>query len=288
VLTLFTVPKPFEGHIGVIQRNAIQSWRALGPACQIFLCGDEVGTEDAASSLGVDRIPEVERNAFGTPLLSSIFAAVEARADRPLLGYVNADILLLSDFSDAVRRIAAARRRFLMVGQRWDLDVTEPLDFQSPGAEQKLRALVDRSGTLHPPSGSDYFVFPRGALGPLPPFAVGRPGWDNWMIYRARSLQWPVVDATESARIVHQNHGYTHVKQGTGDAWEGPEADRNRELIGPGERIFTLADVTHRLTPKGLKRALSPAHLKRRLRTMAVFHPALGRVYRMLRPAARG
>jgi hypothetical protein len=285
VLTIFTVPKPFEGHIGVIQRNAVRSWRALRPACQVILCGDERGTKEAAASLGADCIPDIERNSFGTPLLSSVFAAVESRAEHPLLCYVNTDILLLSDFVDAARKVAAAKRRFLMVGQRWDLDVAEPLDFEG-GWEARLRGLVESAGTLHPPSGSDYFVFPRGALGPLPPFAVGRPGWDNWMIYRARSLKWPVVDATEVARIVHQNHAYGHVKQGTGDAWEGPEADRNLELIGAGERIFTLADVTHRLTPGGLKRALSPAHLKRRLRTMAVFHPVLGRVYRLLRPAA--
>jgi hypothetical protein len=33
VFTLFTVPKAFEGHIGVIQRNAFGSWARLRPAC---------------------------------------------------------------------------------------------------------------------------------------------------------------------------------------------------------------------------------------------------------------
>ena len=28
MLTIFTIPKPFIGHIGVIQRNAIMSWLA--------------------------------------------------------------------------------------------------------------------------------------------------------------------------------------------------------------------------------------------------------------------
>jgi hypothetical protein len=30
-LTIFAVPKPFEGHIGMIQRNAIRSWKGLRP-----------------------------------------------------------------------------------------------------------------------------------------------------------------------------------------------------------------------------------------------------------------
>ena len=31
MLTIFTIPKPFVGHIGVIQRNAIISWLNLSP-----------------------------------------------------------------------------------------------------------------------------------------------------------------------------------------------------------------------------------------------------------------
>ena len=287
MLTIFTVPKPFDGHIGIIQRNAVQSWLRLRPACQVLLCGDEAGTAEAAATLGVDRIPAVDRNEFGTPLLSSVFAAAETQAAYGLLCYVNADILLLSDFAEAARRVAASKRRFLMVGQRWDLDVTEPLAFGEKDWERELRARVEQRAALHPPSGSDYFVYPRGALGGLPPFAVGRPGWDNWMIYDARRRRVPVVNATEATLVIHQNHAYGHVKQSTGEAWEGPEGDRNRELIGGGDRIFTLADATHRLTSAGLGRALTPAHLKRRLRTLAVFVPVLGRIYRILRPAAR-
>ena len=287
MLTIFTVPKPFAGHIGIIQRNAIGSWSRLQPACQVILCGNEAGTAEAAAALGVGRIPDVERNEFGTPLLSSVFAAAEAKGAHSLLCYVNADILLLSDFVEAARRVAESKRRFLMVGQRWDLDVKEPLDFESRDWEGALRSRVKRSGSLHPPSGSDYFVYPRGSFGPLPAFAVGRPGWDNWMIYRARDRKSAVVDATEATLVIHQNHAYGHVKQATGPAWEGPEADRNLMLIGGDERIYTLSDATHRLTPAGLRRALSPAHLKRRLRTMAVVGPALGRLRRLLRPTAQ-
>jgi hypothetical protein len=287
MLTIFTVPKPFDGHIGVIQRNAIQSWLRLHPACQVLLCGDEAGTADAAATLGADRVPSVETNEFGTPLLSSVFASAESRAQHGLLCYVNADILLLSDFVEAARRVAEAKRRFLVVGQRWDLDVTEPLEFGDPRWENDLRARVDRAGALHPPSGSDYFVYPRGTLGALPAFAVGRPGWDNWMIYRARRDKVPVVDATEATLVIHQNHAYGHVKQATDGAWEGPEGDRNRDLIGGSDRVFTLADATHRLTHDGLRRAMTPTHLKRRLRTLAVFVPALGRIYRILRTSLR-
>jgi len=37
MLTLFTIPKAFQGHTGVIQRNAIRSWTLLRPECEIIL-----------------------------------------------------------------------------------------------------------------------------------------------------------------------------------------------------------------------------------------------------------
>ena len=275
MLTIFSVPKPFEGHIGLIQRNAIRSWRLLRPECQVLLCGNEAGTAEVAAEMGAEWIPDVERNDFGTPRLDSVFAAAEARARFPLLCYVNADIVFLSDLIEAARRAARARPRFLMVGQRWDLDLTEAIPFEREGWERDLRDLVARSGRLHDPSGSDYFLYPRGAIGVLPPFAVGRPAWDNWVIYRARCLRLPVMDATAATLVIHQNHPYGHVKQATDNTWEGPEAEQNRELVGGIERVFTLADATHRITPTSVDRALDRAHLKRRVRTAMVLNPAL-------------
>lgn len=267
VLTIFTVPKPFEGHVGIIQKNAIGSWKRLRPECQVILCGDEPGTKEVAAELGAKWVPAVERNEFGTPLVSSVFRLAEERAAHRVLCYVNADIVLLSDFIAAGRTVAAAKRRFLMVGQRWDLDITEQLALDDDW-EAQLRERVKLAGTLHPAWGSDYFVYPRGTIGPLPPFAVGRPGWDNWMIYRARSRRIAVVDASACTVVIHQNHDYGHVRGGTGGTFEGPEAVLNLALIGDASRLFTPSDATHRLTSAGLDplRGWTIDDLKRRVR----------------------
>ena len=39
MLTLFSTPKHFRGHIGVIQRNALQSWKLLHVDVQVFDIG---------------------------------------------------------------------------------------------------------------------------------------------------------------------------------------------------------------------------------------------------------
>ena len=273
-LTLFSVPKPFRGHIGIIQRNAIQSWKLLRPLPEIILFGKDEGIAEAAQQFAVRHVPDVACNEYGTPLLNDLFTRAQRLAGHGLLCYVNADIILMSDFAEAVQRLARRRRRFLMIGQRWDTDLCQRLDCTGDW-ESRLRSYAVSQGTLHPPTGVDYFVFPRETGWEIPPFAIGRTVWDNWLIYRARALGLSVIDATEAVMAIHQNHDYRHLPPEAGDAWKGPEARRNLELAGGGEYRFTLDDVTHKLTPARLTLALEQKYLERHLETLPRLYPRL-------------
>jgi FkbM family methyltransferase len=284
VITIFSIPKAFKGHSGLIQSNAVQSWKALGEEVEIFLCADDEGVEDAARRYGVRFAGGVERNEFGTPILRSAFDRVLGATDNGILCYVNADIILLRDFVAGVR--AVKMPRFFMVGQRWDLDVQFAIDFARPDWERELVDYADKHGQWHPPYGSDYFVFSRdNQLCDLPPFAVGRPGWDCWFIYRARSLRMPVIDATGTVRPIHQNHDYRHVPKVSGSTtdgkdWSGPETDRHRSLIGSVEHYFTPGDATHRLTRDGVRLALDYERLRQRWRRWPTLNPRVGPIAR--------
>jgi len=119
----------------------------------------------------------------------------------------------------------------------------------------------------------DYFVFPREIDFNMPPFVVGRPTWDNWLVYKARSIGLPVIDMSDSAYIVHQNHDYSHVQKGSGKSYDGPEAEINKILYKfKGER-FGTKDATYRLDEKGLKRALRLKYLRRHFDTITIFKP---------------
>ena len=86
-LTIFTAPKPFTNpHIALIQRNAIRSWLSLGPQVEVILLGEEDGLAEAAAELGVKHLPEVARNASGTPLVSSMFDLARQHSTSPLAG----------------------------------------------------------------------------------------------------------------------------------------------------------------------------------------------------------
>ena len=278
MLTIFTVPKPFRGHIEIIQRNAIQSWSRLHPACELILCGDDPGVKEAAAEFKAKHIPDISRNEYGTPLLNSVFTEVPKIASHRLMCYVNADIILLSDFIRAVERIVFPR--FLMVGRRWNINIAEPWDYDQPDSEQQLRNYVAEHGIIDTPDAIDYMAFSHDdALTRLPSFAVGRPGWDNWFIQHARKISIPVIDATAVVEAIHQAHDYSHVPQQKGEKWEGPEADCNRDLMGGGELPFTILDATHIMTSKAIETAFCHNYLK--------FHWQPSRILQLLVRAKR-
>lgn len=279
LVTLVSVPRGFDSPVARAQRNAINSWRALGDEVEILLCGNDDGVADIAASVGATHVPDIDLSAWGTPMLNSVLSVTAATARARLVCYINTDIILVSDFVATIRRVR--RRRFLMVGQRWDLDVADDLTFDDPGVGA-LRSRVARDGILHPPAGSDYFVYPANLQWNSPPLVIGRGSWDNWLIYRARALRTPVIDATSSITAIHQNHDYGHIKDRRDAYWSNPEADINVELVGP-DRVFDLLDATHALTGTALHRHLDRPHLRRRFDRLRILHPWVWRATLPLR-----
>jgi len=280
-LTVFSLPKGFvDPHISLIHRNAVRSWVALGDEVEVILMGDDPGVEEAAAAAGAIHIGEPAKNEFGTPLLDWAFGQAARRGTGDWLCYVNADIILLEDFLAAVRRLPS--KPLLGIGQRWDCDITESLTFD--GQDDSLASWARSKGSLDLGSGSDYFVFPRATDFGIPPFAVGRPGWDNWMMGRTLELGFPLIDMTPTTTVIHQNHDYGHVAARSGSNWEGPEADRNRELGGwLNQYIHSPANATDILTAAGLRPARSTRHLRAKAEEFVALRPVAAPIRRGLR-----
>jgi hypothetical protein len=315
MITLFACPKSFQGHIDVIQRNAIKSWTLLTPRPEIILLGDDEGVAEICSEFDLIHVADIEKNKYGTPLVRSVFQTGQERASHPIVCYVNSDIILMSDFLPAVETSAARFPEFLMVGQRWDLDIENEWDFASRDWETHLRTLLAQIGVLHAQTAMDFFAFPRGMYSEIPSFAIGRTRWDNWLMWRARSKGIPVVDATAAATIVHQNHEYVSGKvtvlgdEGPSDMWHspenaadsvmhldrklvrlGPEAQWNNALA-PGERgVLDIWVATWMMDGQGALRrrplTLTPAYLKYQLKWVVPLQcPTVGKLYRSLASA---
>jgi hypothetical protein len=252
MLTLLTSPKPFRGHIGVIQRNAIQSWKLVHPNAEVILFGEEEGVEETARELGVRYFSQVKRNVFGTPYLASILDGARELTRNTLLCYINCDIILLPDFRAALERLVPLNSNFLMAGRRWDTEITESLDFSHLDWSAGLRRRALIANRQRAPRWIDYFVFSRDLYAQnTPPLVIGRAGFDNWMIWQARSVGARVIDVSLAVVAIHQNHDYAHHPEGEKGIYEGEEARQNFVHM-QGGRYATLENATHRLTPSGL------------------------------------
>jgi hypothetical protein len=258
MLTIFTTAKPFRGHSGIIQRNALQSWKVLHRDIEVILFGNDEGAAEVAEEFGLRHEAHVERNQWGTKRLDCMFARAQAIARHEILCYINCDIILMQDFCRAVERVRAMHREFLMVGRRWDTDVTEPLAFtradgEATEWEAELRGLAVRSGRQCKAEWIDYFAFTRGLYGAdMPPFVL-RVFWDNWLVWKALDAGKPVIDASRAVMAVHQNHDYSYHPQGKAGIWSGEEAGLNGQLAGGWRHLRTIADATEVLPPENLR-----------------------------------
>ena len=227
MITFVTIPKPFEGHVGMIQRNAIASWLHVTPSPRVILAGDEAGVAETAASLGVDHVSALARNDRGTPLLDDAFRLADEHAQGGLICFVNSDILLPPALGRAAALVRARSDRFLVIGECRNARVDDPVDPASLDWES-----LWRQGRRRGADALDYFLFTPGLYADVPPFAVGRTVWDP----------------DRSISLAGQIGSLVKVRV-------SPEADENRRLAGGGrERLYSRFDATHRLTSRGLIR----------------------------------
>jgi hypothetical protein len=219
-LTLFTVPKSFEGIWETIQLNSLKSWFSLIPTPIVYLLGDK-------KDLGNRKYKylSVKKSTLGTPLLPSVLEALQSTKTTDTVVLINADIILNQDFPDTIDRIKehpgfSSKPNYFMVGNRWDLK--------------------DGILTKHPASGLDFFVWNKTFLKfeEAPNLVYGRTSWDNWLPWYARSRGCLLVDITKGVTIVHQSHDYSHSKE---NVWTGSEAQQN-QLLTVNKRL-TIKDA---------------------------------------------
>lgn len=211
-VTFFTVIRPFVGEFDSIQRLSIASWMSAIPVSETLIFGAREGAEETCWALGAKHIPDVAANEHGTELVNDVFGQAQELAQYDLLCEISADIVLGGDFVHALQGLEGVQRPFV-VGQRWDVTTDNGLE-------------------LHPPCGIDYFLFRRGTLGEIPPFAVGRSAYDQWLVWAAVN-RWgcTTIDATETITALHQHHGHPEYGDKAG-LLQSEEVAANRALAG--------------------------------------------------------
>jgi len=223
------------------------------PDAEVILFGEDEDAAGVAKELGIRHEAHTEKGEGGSNRADYMFARAEAIARHDVLCYANCDIIFLRDFFPALQRVVAAHREFLMVGRRWDIEITRLCEFEHPDWQKQTRELVLRTGKRRTPDWLDYFVFSRGLFPDLPALVVGRVFWDNWIAWKALEMKKAVVDVSAVVTAVHQNHDYRHHPQGKAGVWHGEEAGANYRLAGGWKHLRTIADAKEVLDAEGLK-----------------------------------
>ncbi len=272
MITFLTTFKPFGGDDALRQRNALLSWLALHQDVEVLVFGRSPGLAPLVQELGLVHYPDVACIDDRLPRVDVIFDIAQRYGKHELQAYVNGDIVLGPDFLVALQRIRF--RPFLMVGQRWDTRVPAHLADAHPLELAEFRADALRCGSMHNPSGIDYFAYRRGTLGRIPPLAVGAVSWDNFMIEHCRRGGIPVIDSTPQVLAIHQDHGYALSPGGEKTTVDSPAADHNRQIVGSTLSPYTVLDGSHLLTSRALIPAwVSHRHLRHRLLSLPVRCP---------------
>lgn len=152
-------------------------------------------------------------------------------------------------------------KRFILSCSTWEISLEKEINFDSSDWEKDLLTLVQKKARPPVSIGMDLFLFCRGTYKNIPLFALGRTGWDNWLIFKARAKRIPLIDASRFILSVHPDHeDSTH----SGAYKVNAECLLNQRLTGWWPRTFIGQDATYilgkdgRLYKKGIFSLLKP------------------------------
>ncbi|MAL65480.1 MAG: hypothetical protein CMF94_05200 [Candidatus Marinimicrobia bacterium] len=250
MITIFCTPKNFEGIFDIIQKNAIRSWRHLSNDIEIIIFGDSKGAKEISDEVEGIYYPDVKCSKNGVPLLSDLFLKANAVASYNILLFINSDILLPKKVISVVKKANNVLAKFLLIGYRFDLRIEELINFDEPKALSKFWEKAKSKSKKKSPAAIDYFIFRKNSLKKIPDFVVGRPGYDNWLVWYARRKFMSVVDISNDVLAVHQNHHFNfHNLKNNPKIFDRDkipiEEDGLINLDLHGDRVLNLLDANY-------------------------------------------
>tara|TARA_B100000575_G_scaffold270023_1_gene250187 strand:+ start:475 stop:1383 length:909 start_codon:yes stop_codon:yes gene_type:complete len=294
MITIFCTPKNFEGIFGIIQINAIRNWRYLSKDIEIIIFGKSRGAKKIANEVSAIYYPDVKCSKNGVPLLSDLFHKANKIASFDILLFINSDILLPKKFIQPIRYINKKLSKYLIVGHRWDLKVEKVIDFNEATEASLFWEMSEMESKKCSPAAIDYFVFRRNSLKKIPDFVVGRPGYDNWLIWYARRKLIPVVDISDEVSVIHQSHHYNfHNLKNNPKIFDRDkipiEEDGKNNMKLHGDKLLNLLDADFSIVNGRIQKRKSKEYVYRNLGKLSIIFPEFSfflniyaKLYRML------
>ena len=204
LLTLFTTFVYDEEKL-FVNNNTLFNWKNL-PNVNLVIFSN-CSTVQYYAKLANWHVLPVLVEAANAPVLPNMFQSVMREFDSDFYGYANADLLFTDDLVTTLETILCEMdftRSLLVVGKRTNIPASY-ITQEGALSWEFLKISAENYGTLFQPDAEDYFIteknFPWGGFLPL---AVGRRGYDNWIVTFSRQNNIPVIDVSGSVLCLHQ------------------------------------------------------------------------------------
>lgn len=169
-----------------------------------------------------------------------LFAKVSGLAGNNLAMYLNSDILLDSSATAAVASLESLPGPWLASARRCCLSQWVGPALANENEWNEFYRRARETGVWGEACAMDVFLFRGLSFEAMPPFLIGHRGWDNWMIYHARSQNISVIDISSAMRVIHCDHDYSYAKGNTApERRDGPLEEANLQMLGGRRGCFT-------------------------------------------------
>jgi len=273
-LILFSSPKPRNDKTENVQISAFRSWRRIFPKARILLFGDGATWESLAREEGLELAGPLPLGSEGAEVIRFLFEKTSKLAGDGLAMYLNSDILLDQSAFPALARLESLPGPWLASARRSCLSEWAGPALKQDEEWQRFYQRAREESVWGPACAMDMFLFRGLSFEAMPPFLIGHRGWDNWMIYHARSKNISVIDVSAAMRIIHCDHDYSY-SAGNQNIKQRSQAQENvnLHLVGGEAKLFHLGHATHELRSGALFPRAGWALMQRNMELWCITHP---------------
>ena len=233
LISLVTAFKKFQGNYDRIQKSAMFSWAAND--LQVVIPNNEVDVKGACAGFSniaiIEGVKRGRELGFATqaPIFKGLIEKALPVMDTPMVGFLNADIILLEDFSKKIEQILNKYGYDIFItGFRSDVQlnyyVNDEISYKRIQAEPRTLFL-----------GSDIFITSkfiwRSLISGMPEFIMGRCCLSEWLWMQAHIKKLKKYNCTNFLPVLHPVHGDEHIyQQEKAHGIKSPSSQHNMNL----------------------------------------------------------
>jgi hypothetical protein len=206
-ITFISVPRPTVDRMAYLySKLAIGSWLSVSPCSNVLLFINRSGFGPLADEIddlyGPGRViyrGSIKHDFADIPYIDEWFQKGIQYSPTNFVCFINSDILVSGNWLTRAKQVfrIMAHRPILVIDQRMDftLNLThfDNLKFGGNSLLQQIDVMVKNSPhSIYQPTGIDMYLFRIDCLRlepkRIPPFMMGRPLWDNWLVGYATTI----------------------------------------------------------------------------------------------------